>query len=301
MSFTKQIIEELVSIEYDKTCCKKALLFGLFFGAERIEKKLVFAELKTESSARLAVEILKRQFSAEPEMKDIRRAGRCFFGVSVNSKTIANYIDVISAEEQDEKSLLGNIVGFRCQSCTRAFLAGAFISTGAAIAPEKRYSLEFSVKGEGRAELLSRLLCTTVGAPGCVDRRGKIGLYYKENEMISDALSYIGASQAAYRVINAYVGHAIKNQENRATNCVLSNIKKSVQASRKHIEAIEFLRASGRFDLLDEDLKYAARLRCEYDSVSLAELASLHEPSISKSGLNKRLEKILAFAREDNE
>ncbi len=301
MSFTKQIIGELVSLEREKTCCKKALLFGLFFGAERIEKKLVFAEFKTEESAKLAFDILKRQFSAEPEYQEIKRAGRCFFGVSVNSKTIANYIDAISLEEQDEEVSLGNTVGFRCPACARAFLAGAFISTGSALAPEKRYSLEFSVRGEGRAELLSRLLCANVGSPGCVDRRGKIGLYYKENEMISDVLSYIGASQAAYRVINAYVGHAIKNQENRATNCVLSNIKKSVQASRKHIEAIESLRASGRFDLLDEDLKYTARLRCEYDSVSLAELAALHDPSISKSGLNKRLEKILVFAQEETE
>ena len=117
--------------------------------------------------------------------------------------------------------------------------------------------------------------------------------------MISDILSYLGASKAAYRVINAYVGHAIKNQENRATNCVLSNIKKSVQATRKQIAAIESLRESGRFDLLDEDLKYTARLRCEYDSVSLSELAALHDPSISKSGLNKRLERILALANEN--
>lgn len=299
MSFTKEIIEELVALEHDKTCCKKALLFGLFFGAERVEKKLVFAEFKTEDSARLAADILKRQFAAEPEVQQIKRAGRCFFGVSVSSKAIANYIDLISLEEQTEDGAIERAVGFRCPACTRAFLAGAFISTGSALAPEKRYSLEFSIKGEGRAELLSRLLCGSVGSPGCVDRRGRIGLYYKENEMISDILSYLGASKAAYRVINAYVGHAIKNQENRATNCVLSNIKKSVQATRKQIAAIESLRESGRFDLLDEDLKYTARLRCEYDSVSLSELAALHDPSISKSGLNKRLERILALANEN--
>ena len=299
MSFTIDIIDELVALEYEKTCCRKALLFGLFFGALRVEKKQVVAEFKSENAAKLATDVLGRQFSAEPEQFNITRAGKKFFCVKVDSKPIANYIDNISAEEQPEENMLSDIVGFRCPSCTRAFLAGAFISSGVAIEPEKRYSLEFSAKGEGRAELLSRLLCLSIGSPGCVDRRGRIGLYYKENELISDALSYMGASKSAYRVINAYVGHAIKNQENRATNCVLSNIKKSVSAIRRQIDAIEKIKASGRFERLDEELKYTANLRCEYDSASLSELAALHEPSISKSGLNKRLERIMAFADEE--
>lgn len=299
MSFTIDIIDELVALEYEKTCCRKALLFGLFFGALRVEKKQVVAEFKSENAAKLAIDVLGRQFSAEPEQFNITRAGKKFFCVKVDSKPIANYIDNISAEEQPEENMLSDIVGFRCPSCTRAFLAGAFISSGVAIEPEKRYSLEFSAKGEGRAELLSRLLCLSIGSPGCVDRRGRIGLYYKENELISDVLSYMGASKSAYRVINAYVGHAIKNQENRATNCVLSNIKKSVSAIRRQIDAIEKIKASGRFERLDEELKYTANLRCEYDSASLSELAALHEPSISKSGLNKRLERIMAFADEE--
>lgn len=299
MSFTIDIIDELVELGNEKTCCRKALLFGLFFGAQRVEKKLVLAEFKTENSAMLAVKVLKRQFSAEPECFEVNRAGKRFFCVRVNSRPIANYIDDISLEVQEEAKNLSDIIGFRCPSCTRAFLSGAFISSGVAIEPEKRYSLEFSVKGEGRAELLSRLLCLNVGAPGCVDRRGRIGLYYKENELISDILSYMGASKAAYRVINAYVGHAIKNQENRATNCVLSNIKKSVSAIRRQIDAIEKIKATGRFERLEEELKYTANLRCEYDSASLSELAALHEPSISKSGLNKRLERIMTFADEE--
>lgn len=296
MSFTTEIIDELVAVPRDKTCCRKALLYGLFFGAERIEKKLVLAEFKTEGSAKLAFDILKNQFSAEPESFETVRAGRKLFCIKVNSKAIANYIDEIDLEEQAKDKSLHGIIGFRCPNCIYAFIAGAFISCGGALAPEKRYSLEFSVKNEGRAELLSRILCESIGAPGCVDRRGKIGLYYKENEKISDILSYIGASQSAYRVINAYVRHDIKNQENRATNCVLSNIKKSVSAIRRQIEAIERLKAEGRFDVLDEDLKYTANLRCEYDSASLAELAALHDPPISKSGLNKRIEKIISFA-----
>ena len=298
MSFTMTVIDELTAHEYDKTCCKKAFLFGLFFSAERIQGRTVRAEFKTERSALYAVEILKKQFSSEPVYTSGIRAGRTMHWVSVDSKAISAYIDKLGRGADEGNSLAG-IIGLRCDDCRRALLAGLFVSSGIATDPEKRYSIEFIAKSEAHASLLSELLCDTLGAPRCIDRRGRIGFYYKGNEATGDALSYIGAYRASFAVIEAYMTHAIKNDENRATNCVLKNLEKSVSAARRHIDAIEALRASGRFELLSDDLKYTANLRCEYDSATLAELAALHDPSISKSGLNKRLENILIFAAKD--
>ena len=296
MSFTLRIINELVSKEYEKSCCKKAFIFGLFFSAERISRREITVELKTEESALLAEGILKKQFSAEPLVEPVARAGRRFFWVTLSSKALSIYLDKIDGEGETSAEEFENIVGFRCEECKRAFLAGVFVSCGIATDPEKRYSLEFGVKRESRAAWLSAFLCGSVGEPSCVDRRGRIGLYYKGNESISDILSYMGAVRASYAVIDAYVAHAIRNDENRATNCTLRNIRRSVAATGRQIEAIELLRASGRFELMSEELKYTARLRQEYDSATLSELADLHEPPISKSGLNRRLEKIMEFA-----
>lgn len=298
MSFSTQIIEELLELDFEKTCCKKAFLCGIFFGAQKGDKKRTVAELKTEQSALVAAEILKKQFAAEPEIFQINRAGRRFFAVAVTSKAISVYMDKIDRENPEKKETLAEIVGFRCDGCAKAFLAGAFISGGTATDPQKRYSFELFAKGVSRATLLSEFLIAYVGPHGYIDRKTRIGLYYKGNEAISDILSYIGADRAYYAVINAYVGHDIKNYENRATNCVLTNIKKSVEAARRQIEAIEKIRMSGRFELLSEELRYTAELRCEHDSATLSELASLHDPSISKSGLNRRLEQIMAISKE---
>ena len=177
-------------------------------------------------------------------------------------------------------------------------MAGVFVTSGTATDPQTRYSLEFCVKSEIRASYLSVFLCSTVGAPKCVDRRTRIGLYYRGNETVSDILAYMGAFNANFAVINACMEKDMKNDENRATNCVLKNIEKSVIAARRHIECIELLKATGRFELMSDDLKYTAQLRCDYDSATLFELAALHEPPISKSGLNRRLEKIIALADE---
>ena len=76
MSFTVDIIDELASSEYEKTCCKKALLCGIFFAGDRLSKKESSVELKTEGSASCAVTILKKQFSAEPSVCEGVRAGR---------------------------------------------------------------------------------------------------------------------------------------------------------------------------------------------------------------------------------
>lgn len=298
MSFTIEIINELTRREREKTCCKKAFLFGLFFGAEKISKNEVKAELKTEQSASIASSILQKQFSAEPKIESIVRAGRRLYVVTVVSKAIALYIEKIDKGEDIGLGGITQIVGFRCEDCKRAFLAGVFVSSGISTDPQKRYSVEFCTKSQVRAEWLKALLTVLFAPPSRIERQSRIGLYYKGNERITDILVYIGAYDASFKVIDAFAAHGIRNIENRITNCSVGNISRTVSATRKHVEAIILLKESGRFELLSEDLKYTAELRLEYDYVSLSELAALHEPSISKSGLNRRLERILAISRE---
>ena len=103
----------------------------------------------------------------------------------------------------------------------------------------------------------------------------------------------MGAARSNFDMANVCIMRDIRNGENRATNCVARNISRSVSASRKHIDAIELLSKSGKLPKLNEELRYTARLRIENPSASLTELARMHEPPISKSGLNRRLTKIL--------
>ena len=76
------------------------------------------------------------------------------------------------------------------------------------------------------------------------------------------------------------------------------NISKAVAASNRQIEAIERLAESGKLLSLPEELRYTAELRLENPSATLFELAYMHEPPISKSGLNRRLTRLLEEADE---
>ena len=151
MSFTLEIIDELTGREREKTCCKKALLFGLFFGADALSKSEVRAEFKTEASALLAASILKKQFTAEPCVESIGRAGRRLYHVTASSKALSMYVERLEREEYTDVVEFDKLVGFRCTECRKAFLAGVFITSGLATDPKKRYSIEFCSKSEIRA------------------------------------------------------------------------------------------------------------------------------------------------------
>jgi DNA-binding protein WhiA len=104
--------------------------------------------------------------------------------------------------------------------------------------------------------------------------------------------------RSSFDFANVCIERDIRNNENRATNCVARNISKSVDATRKQIEAINKLARNHKLESLPEELRITAGLRLENEDISLSELARLHDPQISKSGLNHRLEKICQAALE---
>ena len=295
MSFTADVNRELISQEIGKTCCRKALLLGMFFGSKsQAVDNNVSAVFRMREAADLAAELLKRQFSAVAAVEEATVGGRRVAKVSVRSKALAAFI----AEAKSSQKSVGELAGFRCASCSHEFLRGVFLSAATINDPKKSYHLEFSLKGENEGRLFFDFLSSEIAEPKLVQRGNGIGVYYKRNLNIGDVLYYVGAAQASFDFANACIEHDIRNVENRATNCVARNISRAVNASQKHIAAIEYLRAAGKLSLLSEELIYTATLREENDSASLSELAMLHNPPITKSGLNQRLNKILKCAEE---
>ena len=279
-----------MQVDSQKTCCRKAMLFGMLFGGERVGDRQVSAIFRSHDIAEYAAYVLKKQFSAEPAVAELSRAGRRLVSVSASTKAIAAFLDGI--DKTDGKSL-GELVGFRCPDCIQAFLRGVFISTATISDPKKSYHLEFSVVSERRADLLADLLEGEIGHAGRICRNGKYGLYYKRNALIGDLLYYLGAMKVGFEFSDDYIAHNIRNIVNRSTNCESGNLARTVDAAVKQIEAINALAEQGILDTLGEDVCYTARMRLENPETSMSELAASHVPPISKSMLNRRLTKII--------
>ncbi|MCR5263250.1 MAG: DNA-binding protein WhiA [Clostridiales bacterium] len=192
---------------------------------------------------------------------------------------------------------------FVCPECRRAFLCGAFLACGTVSDPKKSYRLELSVvPGESGHELsvsLARIMDELGFKPLTTERGGCDVLYLRSSETVEDFLGFIGAAPAAFEAMNARIYKEFRNNANRVANCETSNIGRAVTAAQKQIAAIRSLEASGRLALLPEQLRDTARLRIEYPSASLTELAGLHDPPITKSGCVHRLKKLAEAAEEE--
>ena len=299
MSFTHGVIDELLAAGMAKTCCRKALLYGIFYTAKVEEgaKNRIKLELRSKKAAELAVEILAKQFSAAAELSEYVRAGREYISLAVSSKALYSFVRALS--DVDDTRTLAELVGFRCDDCAGCFMRGVFIGCGSMNDPHKSYHLEFSLSDQVRADKLITALRAVVPSPKRVTRASRIGVYYKHNESIFHLLNYIGGGQSRFVLTNNFIERDIRNSENRATNCVTKNIAKAVEASKKQIEAIEKLIESGRMLSLQSELQYTAELRLENPSATLFELAYMHEPPISKSGLNRRLNRLIEEAQTE--
>ncbi len=295
MSFTTEVIEELLPLPIKKTCCRRAMLLGLFCAARQELPEQMSVYLYHGGVACMAKEELEKIFRATATVTELIRAGRKTFLLQTDSIGIRDFLKRV---DEGDRALPHAVIGFRCGGCEQAFLRGVFFSCATVTDPKKGYHLELSFPTEGRAELAAVCLEKTVGKAGRSHRQDRTGVYYKSNGAIFEFLYCIGCSGKSFAVTDVSIEREIRNDENRATNCVAKNIAKSVDAAKKQRQAIEYLIRHHHIEALPEELRYTAELRMEYDSATLSELARLHEPPISKSGLNRRLNKLMETAEE---
>ena len=109
-------------------------------------------------------------------------------------------------------------------------------------------------------------------------------------------LNLMQANNAFFEEMNRRIERDIIVQENRAVNCESVNIAKSVATAQKQLRAIEIIQNAGLLEKIGHELTESAKLRLENHSASLSELASMHEPPITKSTLNNRFAKIMQMA-----
>ena len=187
---------------------------------------------------------------------------------------------------------------FACPHCAAHFLRGALISCGSVTEPTKGYHMEYRLSDTENLPLLADtllMLDENWKGKSRATARG-VSLYFKNSTVIEEILTLLGANNALFALINAKIERDIRNAENRATNCVMKNIGKTVDAASEVCAAVETIRIAAKFDSLTTELQETATLRVANPNASLSELAKMHNPPITKSGLNHRLQKIIQFA-----
>lgn len=298
MSFSRQVKQELNSIQKKSNCCKKAYLFGASLAAV-CSDGMITLSLSEPSSVDEICYLLKAIYKIVPDRKDTRRGCLAFSSLSFKCTQIEEFLKFADEYSADDTSFEKIATYFKCNNCRSAFLRALFCASGSVSDPKKSYTLEMRLQNEPRAELV-RAVANECGLnpPSKTCRSGSVGLFYRNESGIEEFLTFCGANRALFEFFDVHIEKDIRNAENRATNCVAKNISKSVEAISLQISAIVALIEFGFFDDLSTELKTTASLRLENQEATLSELASMHEPPISKSGLNHRLTKITEEAKK---
>lgn len=298
-SFSAAAKAEICDVFPQKQCCLLAECFGvlLFCNSFRHDGIKIITE-STEFSLILP-KLFKKTFGFGFDVQSgDGKTGKYVFHISFPDKLSA-IMNAFGFDAKQTLSLHINLPVVENDCCKMSFLRGAFLAGGSVTDPEKGYHLELATTHQSVAGecfiLIQELFDFT---PKIASRGGSQVIYLKQSEQISNFLAELGAGVAYMGIIEAKLERELNNRVNRRCNCDDANITKVVEAAQEHLSAIRKLKEKNVFDTLPEKLKQAAKVREENPEASLAELATMVQPPISKPALNHRLKRLLELSKE---
>ena len=310
MSFSGMVKEELSKQIGAARHCRIAELAAIFCSCGHMEsvqegEKILRIHTENEAVARKCFTLLQKTFNIETAIT-IHESG--------HPKRGNVYLIEIRERERIEEAVCGtkvfadgNTGGIFLQSnalvtqkdcCKRAFIRGAFLSSGSISDPEKGYHFEIVCPVEAKAKQLQEIIRSFHIDAKIVLRKKSYVVYVKEGAQIVDMLAIMEANVALMNLENIRIVKEMRNSVNRKVNCETANINKTVNAAVKQMEDIKLIERTRGFQSLNEGLAEIAVLRLQYPEATLKELGLMLSPQVGKSGVNHRLRKLSALADE---
>ena len=298
-SFSFKAKSELCRTPVQRLCCARAECYGVLLYCNTFTMQEVRIITENQEFAARLPRLFQRAFNVKFDRLPVDElpGGKLIFQITDPDK-LRRVLDTLGYDPRQSLVLHVNFALLEDDCCRTAFLRGAFLAGGSVTDPEKRYHLELSTSHIQASREVSALLQEMGFLPRSVMRGGSAVIYFKQSEHIEDLLTTLGAPVAATEIMTAKVDKEIRNGANRAMNCDMANVNKTLDAVAAQQEAIEKLEKSGQMERLPEKIQETARLRMQNPELPLAQLAALFDPPISKSCLNHRIRKIMEEARK---
>lgn len=299
MSFCSEIKKEISASPLPRACCRRAFAYGMLQCAHAFSLEEMSIQTEHRAVAAAYAAVITALF------EDVS-----FFEQTLPRKN-GSYYTVYVADENDRRAILEsfghtgretstrlNRAVFDCDGCASAYLRGAFLSCGAVSDPENDYHLELSLPLYKLTMDIAALFKETDITVKYIVRKGTHVLYLKHSDTIADTLTLLGAQNGSLRFYQTIMMKDIRNKINRTTNCESANLDKTVNAAADQIAALKRIEAGCGLDSLPTELQELAQLRLEHPEYSLRELGEALSSPLTRSGVNHRLRRIMAFAEE---
>ena len=298
-SFSYKAKAELCRTAVQRLCCARAECYGvlLYCNTFTMQEVRIITE-NPEFAARLP-RLFHRAFNVKFDRLPTEETpgSKLIFQITDPDK-LRRVVDTLGYDPRQALVLHVNFAMLEEDCCRVSFLRGAFLAGGSVTDPEKRYHLELSTSHVQASREVSALLQEMGFLPRSVMRSGSAVIYFKQSEHIEDLLTTLGAPVAATEIMTAKVDKEIRNGANRAMNCDMANVNKTIDAALEQKNAIQRLQENGRLERLPEKLRQTALLRLQYPEMSLSQLAEKCDPPVTKSCMNHRMRKLLEEAKK---
>ena len=297
MSFSAGVKSEICKDGRLKKCCAAAELYGVLLYCNRFDEAGIRILTESKPFAARLENLLPEVFGLHFDViyREPDKRGKLDLRITDRDKiiTVMEHYGYTSGNVLAHHINLGVLE----EDCCRAsFIRGAFLAGGSVTDPSKRYHIELVTDYYGVGREMYALFLDLGFSPKSTARGGKYITYFKQSEAIEDLLTLLGAPVAAMEVMSAKVEKDMRNIVNRKVNCDTANLQKMVNASMNQTDAIIKLEESGLLPTLSDKLRETAALRRDHPEASLAELAYMFSPPVTKSCLSHRLKKLIELA-----
>lgn len=299
VSFSGSAKAEICRNIPSKNCCALAECFGILLFCNSFRTDCIRIITESREFSAVLPKLFKKAFNTTFDLvPEDESSGKLNFQITQKDK-IRQIMSRYGFDAKATLSLHINLPVVEEDCCKAAFLRGAFLAGGSVTDPVKGYHIELTTTHSSVARECNSLIQEVLGVqPKVAVRGGGNVLYFKQSDMISDFLIYLGAPVSAMGIMEAKLEKELNNKVNRRCNCDEANTSKVVEAAQEQISAIRILKSSGRYQNLPPKIQLAAIAREENPEASLTELAAMMEPPISKPAMNHRLKKLVQMAQE---
>ncbi|MCL2616126.1 MAG: DNA-binding protein WhiA [Defluviitaleaceae bacterium] len=292
MSFSSEIKDELIHAATAPKHCLLAEIAAFLTSSGQLSYTNISVSTDNKPLIKRFASLAQTAFARAPSVSSIvamPQGCRRAFSCSVSGNT--PFITAAASALQDESLLLK-------ECCKRAYIRGAFLSSGSASNPENHYHLEFAHQDKSALSLLHSTILHFDIDMRATQRKSSHILYVKDAERIAWLLNIMGAHKSLMNLENVRILKDVRNITNRRVNFETANISKTVDAAVSQQADIKYILESGQSRLLSKNLADVANLRLAYPTASLQEIGDMLSPAISKSAVNHRLRKISALAEK---
>ena len=290
-SFSLEVKEELCGVKFKEIEARAELAAMILFGENISDGNIMLKTERAEIAARIQA-VFKKAVGEEVFIDVLK--GRKMFCVNIRmevAETLGVYFSDFGDIELDEDV-------YETDEAKRAFLRGAFVISGTITDPLKGYSCELLTYNENMAYLSAEILENFNIKANTVKRNNYYVTYLKDRSSVFDFLNIVGAHSLMMEMMVTQIEKDFNNRSNREGNCRAANLDKTISASAKQSQAILKIQSSHIWNELDDNTRQLATLRVENYDLSLAEIGALMSPPMTKSSVNRRMNKLIELSEE---